>query len=167
MSLKLAENLSCGQSFVLLLATLVVAVSCNQRLNDEQRRELAEGRKKMEIRQIPQADLLKAGMDIGEKLVRSLPDTFASNEISRLSGEQGVAIRWYTPESPAAEPLLNDLMHAYSYTIQSASNLPSHIQRLGQDSVLFVKPVVHEKALKGMWCITMPVKKIVMEMPVE
>lgn len=167
MSSRLTENLSCGQSLVLLLATCILAFSCNQRLNDEQRRELAEGRRKMEIRQIPQADLLKAGMDIGEKLARSLPDSFIRNEINRLSYEQGVAIRWYTPESPAAEPLLNDLMHVYSYTIQSGSDLPSHIQRLGQDSVLFVKPVAHDKTLKGMWCITMPVKKIVMEMPAD
>lgn len=48
---------------VLISGLLLLLSQCNTRLNEEQRKQMAEARKKMEIRQVPEADLLKAGMD--------------------------------------------------------------------------------------------------------
>lgn len=148
---------------------LVLTVSCNTRLNEEQRKQMNEARKKMEIRQVPEADLLNSGMQLGEEIADSLTDSLTAGEIAVLSANYGVAIKWYTPSAPPVEPLLMDLMHAYVYAVQQGDRVSAHIQRQGKDSVLYVKPVIvqthHQKKLNGIWCITIPAKKIVLQMP--
>lgn len=156
------------RKFILFFGVLFLSF-CNTRLNEEQRRQMAEARKKMEIRQVPEADLLKAGMEMGAKISGMLKDTLHADQLAELSERYQVSIRWFTPASPPAEPLLMDLMHAYVYAAQHGEKLPDHIQRLGMDTVLYVKPVVlmtNEKImLDRIWCISIPAKKIVMDMP--
>lgn len=156
------------KKFILFSAVLFLSF-CNTRINEEQRRQMFEARKKIEIRQVPEADLLKAGLEMGGKIAQNLNDSLTTGQLAGLASEFGAAIRWFTPASPPAEPLLMDLMHAYVYAAQHGERPPDHIQRIGADTVLYVKPVVdasNEKILlKGIWCISIPAKKIVLEMP--
>lgn len=156
---------------VLISGLLLLLSQCNTRLNEEQRKQMAEARKKMEIRQVPEADLLKAGMDMGIKITRMLHDTLSAQQLADLSAKYEVTIRWFTPASPPAEPLLVDLMHAYKYAAQHNEKLSPHIQRIGVDTVLYAQPVVagnkEKPVLAGMWGVFIPTKKLVLGMPVN
>jgi hypothetical protein len=147
----------------------MLLVSCNTQLNDEQRRQMKEGRKKMEIRQVPEADLLSRGFMLGEKLAKALPDSFDAQAVTHVTAKHQVKVKWFEPAVLPSEPLLQDLMHAFAYAANQGQTPNSHVQRLGQDSLLYVKPVIRknhrEITFTGMWCIGMPIKKIVLETP--
>lgn len=155
------------QKFILLSAVMLLTF-CNTRLNEEQRKQMFEARKKIEIRQVPEADLLKAGLDLGVQISGKLNDTLNTAQLAQLSAAYQVSIKWFTPASPPTEPLLMDLMHAYVYAAQHGEKPSDHIQRIGRDTVLYVRPVATGKndkmPLTGMWCVFIPVKKIVLEM---
>ncbi|GIV36951.1 MAG: hypothetical protein KatS3mg032_1330 [Cyclobacteriaceae bacterium] len=157
--------------FVKLVACwlLVCTGSCHTRLNDEQRRQLNEARRQIEIRQVPEADLLSGGFLLGKRLAQALPDSFSGPAVGRLSAEHQVGIRWFDGANPSEEPELAALMQAYAYSLSQGQQPEGHVKRSGKDSVLYVHPVIQvsdtAKKLAGMWRISIPVKKIVLEAP--
>lgn len=159
------------QFLVKLLACwlLICASSCNTRLNDEQRRQLNEARRQIEIRQVPEADLLSEAFLLGKRLAQALPDSFSGRAADRLSAKHQVSIRWFDGTMASAEPELAALMQAYEYSLSHGQLPEGHVKRSGKDSVLYVHPVIQvsdtAKKIAGMWCISIPVKKIVLEVP--
>lgn len=148
---------------------LTILMACEARLSEDQRRQIAEARKKQEIRQVPEAEILQGGLRLGEQLITLLPDSADREKVNQVAKQHGVTIRWAAPDQLPPEPLMQDLIHAYVFALKSGQNPDYHIQRLGVDSVLFVMPAIGKDAdsekvtLRGIWDIRIPVKKIVLE----
>ncbi len=148
---------------------LLVQNACNTRLNDEQRRQLSEARKQIEIRQVPEAELLSEAFLLGQQIAQNLPDSFAKPVVKRLSDEYQVSIKWYDADVQPRPGVIKDLMNAFAFTLANDQKPESHVQRHGTDSVLFVKPAIRGSKAKpelgGAWVVAIPVRKIVLGLP--
>lgn len=93
----------------------------------------------------------------------------AQRTLDSLAKKYAVKIKRLTPNSTNAVEIETQLIEAY-ITSSITGDSPENIQPVGEDSLLYTKPIVTIKpdstiVLKGMWSIWFSKRAIVLSMP--
>lgn len=156
-----------------LLIVLFITAGCGGKLSDEQRQRLKEGMSTQDIKRVTEADLQAAAMTYGHEVVAVVEKTDATlmnkSKIDSLSKTFHVKIYSLVPSDAALRDIEKQLMDAY-VSGGGINNVGDNLQKMGEDSLLYTKPVFKERpdgSLEFSHAIgvKMPVKTIVLSMP--
>ena len=123
-----------------LMIVLMILTSCGGKLTDEQRKKLKEGMENQKIRKISEARITDAAFVMGRSIVRQL------GEVSGASLEKiaAVKIRQLRDDDKTLSGIEKQITEAYAAGA-SSGEVGDNVQRLGQDSLLYTKPVLTER----------------------
>lgn len=142
-----------------------VLVGCGGSLNEEQRKQMREARELKSIKKVSEAEITELafahGRDIMKVIVRS------PKAIDSLESVHQVRISWLTPGSSGGTEVEKQLIDAYLNSILSGTPVSDNVQRLGEDSLLYSRPVTRELpdgtvAVDGTWNISLSRKQLVL-----
>lgn len=126
----------------MLLVVLVMA--CGGKLTKEERAKLHEGMASQEIRRVTDAELQEAALKYGSDVMRDIEKTdkylLKTRELDSLASARGVKISSLTPDNATMKKIEQDLIDAY-ITGAAAGTAVDNLQALGEDSLLFTRPV--------------------------
>jgi hypothetical protein len=126
------------------LLFLLLAAACGGKLTKEEREKLHEGMASQEIRRVTDAEIQEAAMQFGMDIMRDVEkvDKHLLNKtgIDSLAAARGVRVQALTPDRATLEKIEHDLVEAY-IAGAAAGNTPDNLQELGEDSLLFTRPV--------------------------
>lgn len=169
---KLTLQLSNSPIMRYLLPFLILLItSCQGRLTEEQKKEMKEGMKANEIMKIPEAEIIEGAFQYGRTISDILnvinPDLSDLQQIHQLQEEYHVKI--YSLES--GDSLLMEIEQQLieAYTNASGVELTDNIQKIGNDSLLYTKPIMETEpdgALQFKYAlgIKIPKKDVILSM---
>lgn len=151
--------------FLFLLLVLII-ISCQGRLTEEQKKELKEGMDANQIVKISDAEIVEAAFQYGRDLaeqVRALP-SLNDKRLVNLQDEFQVKIYSLATGDSLLLQIEQELIEAYT----SARNidLSDNIQKIGKDSLLYTMPIMDTLAdgsleFKYALGIRMPKKRVI------
>ncbi|NJM26340.1 MAG: hypothetical protein HC859_13490, partial [Bacteroidia bacterium] len=88
------------------------------------------------------------------------PSDFNADTIAQVQEEQQVIVRWLDPENPATPDIEKLLLEAYLEGAASKDSLSDNIQKIGEDSLLYTRPVTRTlpgkvTQFEGSWSVRM------------
>jgi hypothetical protein len=148
-----------------MLIWVSVLAGCGGSLNDEQRKQLREGKDQQVIKKVSEAEIVDEAFSKGRAVISLLE----SNPLAAdsLAVAHQVAVRWLEPSSANATEIERQLIDAYLNSMMMGETLKDNVQSLGTDSLLYTKPVTVEQPdgvveVKGTWNIRMARKQLVL-----
>lgn len=146
---------------------LSLLVSCGGSLNDEQRKQLREGRELQSIKKVNEADILEQAFRKGRDIMKILEKHPSSAD--SLEEKQHVKLNWLVPGAGNASDIERQLIDAYLNSMIMGEELTDNVQKLGTDSLLYTKPIVTALPngaveVIGTWNVRMSVKQLVLAM---
>lgn len=154
---------------ITFLAILLFLTSCGGSLSDEQRKKLRERMKGDEIKHVTEGELMAAAFDYGRTidsvLERRDPAMMNRKLIDSLEHAYNVEISSIHPGDSMLLGLESKLIEAYMAS--GGQPIADDVQKLGQDSILYTKPITHERPdgtveFMRALSIHMPVKSVVL-----
>lgn len=148
---------------------LIFLTSCGGSLSDEQRKKLRERMKGDEIKHVTEGELMAAAFDYGREidsvLERHDPGMMNRRLIDSLEHAYNVEISSIQPGDSMLLGLESRLIEAY--VASGGQPIADDVQKLGQDSILYTKPITHERPdgtveFMRALSIHMPVKSVVL-----
>jgi hypothetical protein len=127
------------------------------------------------IRKISEGEIMEAALiraraiqqkaEIDFDIIEGVPEL---EELEAFGRSYGVILIWADEKTPLLNEKARQLFDAY-VAASTARDLPDNIQKLGQDSVLYTKPIFvnltsGEIKLLGMWSLTLSRKDIIQAM---
>ncbi|MCI0751348.1 MAG: hypothetical protein L0Y35_05885 [Flammeovirgaceae bacterium] len=166
--MRLSRNASVKLSKKVLLIFIFLCSACGGTLSDEQRKKLIEGQKSQEIKKVTEGELTQLAMTRGGELA-TLAAATSKNQIDSLSQAVETKIQWLEPGRANSYELESQLIEAYIMGLATGVSLQDNVQKKGTDSLLFTRAVVEKRPdgideLKGLWCITLSKKQLVLSM---
>ena len=156
-------------SFCVILLVLLIT-SCGGQLNDEQRKKLKERMKNDEIMHVSEGELMSAAFAYGRKIDSLLemrdPSMANGKFLDSLESAYNVKIAAIQPGDSLLLAIESKLIEAYASSAGEV-NVADDIQKIGNDSILYTKPIMHERPdgtvefMKAL-SIHMPVKSVIL-----
>lgn len=140
-------------------------LGCGGSLNDEQRKQMREAREMKAIKKVSEAEITELAFSRGRDIMKNI--TRSPKAIDSLEAAHQVRISWLTPGSSTATEVEKQLIDAYLNSILSGTSVSDNVQRLGEDSLLYTRPVTRELpdgtvAVDGTWNISFSRKQLVL-----
>ena len=151
-----------------MILVTCLAFSCGGSLTDEQRKRMNEAREQQSIRKVTDAEITEAAFAKGRQVMDILTKPDKADSVSQVAQ---VEIHWLEPGTHASE-MEQQLIDAYINSIIEGVPLQDNVQNIGEDSVLYTKPVVLTRPdssveIKGTWNIWMSKKQLILAMKKE
>lgn len=131
-----------------LLFACLLLTSCGGKLSDDQRKRLHEGMSTQDIKKISEADLQGAALIYAQSVVSELErsDKFLKNRavIDSVAKSRGVRIYSIIPDDSTLREIEKKLVEAY-VTGADVGQVSDNLQRVGEDSLLFTRPVFRDR----------------------
>jgi hypothetical protein len=150
--------------FFIILGFLM---SCGGSLSEDQRKQMKEAREQQSIKKVSEAELMEEAFKRG----RAIVDLTEVNPLAAdsLAETYRFELRWLEPGSSGASEIERQLIEAYLNSMMMGEELKDNVQRLGNDSLLYTKPLVVELPngvveVKGTWNVRMAKKHLVLAM---
>lgn len=146
---------------------LFLIAACEGKLSDQQRKDIREAQKMQEIKIVTEAEITSAALEQGKKILEVVEgcgnDPLKTDSIGRV---KNASIRWLEPGAKNAKLIENQLIEAYLLSAIDG-RAQENIQKHGNDSLIFTKPVFDEMPdgtvnVKGMWSVWLSKKQIVL-----
>lgn len=142
-----------------------VLVGCGGSLNEEQRKQMREARELKSIKKVSEAEITELAFSRGRDIMREI--NRYPKGIDSLQAVNQVRISWLTPGSANGTDVEKQLIDAYLNSILSGTPVSDNVQRLGEDSLLYSRPVTRELpdgtvAVDGTWNISLSRKQLVL-----
>lgn len=149
------------------LFLVILLAGCGGSLNDEQRKQLKEGREQQKIKKVTEAELTEEAFARGRAII-GLVERNPTKRDSVMASNP-VVVRWLEPGAANASEIERQVIDAYLNSVLMGGSLSDNVQRLGTDSLLYTKPVVLERPdgtveVRGTWNVSMAKKDIVLTM---
>jgi hypothetical protein len=148
------------------LIALVLLCSCGGKLSDEQRKAIRESMEEGQIKRITDAELTEAAYAFGRSIIQDMAkDELTTTSVAAF--EEKYKVKISTLQSGDSALMEIEKMIIDAYTSGATPELSDNIQKLGQDSLLYTKPIMKtlpdgsvefEKAIG----IHMPTKQVVL-----
>lgn len=147
--------------------SLIVLTACGGSLSDEQRKQMREASEQQAIVKVTEAEIMDAafvkGRNVMNRLNENNPDT------SRVSSEETVKIHWLAPGKAHGLEIEQQLIEAYLNSVLTGTPLQDNVQKIGEDSLLYTKPVVITRAdssieIKGTWNVWISKRDLILAM---
>jgi hypothetical protein len=126
---------------------VLILVSCNGKLTDEQKRKIREEREESQIKKISEADITEAAFHYGRTITDIIDkrDKLMSNKalLDSLENAFGVEIISMQKDDPTLRAVEKKVMEAYA-SGGSTIALNDNVQKMGKDSILYTKPLMRE-----------------------
>jgi hypothetical protein len=130
-----------------LLAIVILLAGCGGSLSDDQRKKLRERMKGDEIKRISGGELMAAAFDYGRTIDSILEkgDPALTNRkfIDSLELAFNVEISAIQPGDSMLLGIESKLIEAYA--AGAGQPIADDVQKLGADSILYTKPIMHER----------------------
>jgi hypothetical protein len=148
---------------------LILLASCGGSLSDEQRKKLRERMKSDEIKHISEGELMAAAFDYGREIDSILekrdPAMVNRKLIDSLEYIYEVEISTIQPGDSMLLGIESKLIEAYA--AGAGQPIADDVQKLGRDSILYTKPIMHERpdgSVEFMRALSihMPVRSVVL-----
>lgn len=131
---------------ILLIALL--AMSCGGKLTDEERKRLHEGMATQDIKRVSDAELQEAAIAYGRSVLADVeridPFLRVQSRIDSLARARHVLIYSLMPDAASLKEIEKQLVDAY-LSGSDAGQVSENLQRIGEDSLLFTKPVFKDR----------------------
>lgn len=147
-----------------------IVCACGGSLSDEQRKKMREGMESQKIQHVTEGQIMDAALREGRKIVGVVRQAQGNQQkIDSLEKATQTTIKWLNPGTGDAKEIEKQLIDAYINSSITGSS-PDNVQFIGTDSLLYSFPVVEQlpdgmASVKGMWCVWLPKKKIILSMP--
>jgi len=146
---------------------LTLLAGCGGSLNEEQRKQLKEGREQQKIKKVTEAELTEEAFTKGRSIITFVERNQAKRDSVMMASH--VVVRWLEPGSANASEMERQVIDAYLNSVMMGGSLSDNVQRLGTDSLLYTKPVVLERPdgtveVRGTWNVSMSKKELVLSM---
>ena len=133
---------------VLILAVVIACWSCGGKLSDEQRKKLHEGMATQDIKRVPDADIQEAALKYAQSVFADIEKVDKSlkkkSAIDSLASAREVKIYSLVPDDKMLREIEKALVDAY--ITGSGNGQPGdNLQRVGEDSLLYTKPVFKDR----------------------
>lgn len=150
---------------VLILLTCIL-FACGGSLTDEQRKRMREASEQQAVLKVTDAEITEAAFAKGRAVMETLTKPDEADVVGQ--GAQ-VKIHWLEPGGGDALEIEQQLIDAYINSMIEGVPLQDNVQNIGDDSVLYTKPVVLTKPdssieIKGTWNIWMSKKQLILGM---
>ncbi len=131
-----------------LLFACLLLTSCGGKLSDDQRKRLHEGMSTQDIKKISEADLQEAALTYAQSVVTEVEkiDKFLKLKpaIDSIASARGVRIYSIIPDDSTLREIEKNLVEAY-VTGADVGQTSDNLQRIGEDSLLFTRPVFKDR----------------------
>lgn len=128
---------------------LLILVSCNGKLSDEQKRKIREEREESKIKKISDADITAAAFAYGRKITDIIEhrDKTLSNQklIDSLESVFHIEIISLKTNDSTLRAVEKQIIEAY-ISGGNGVTLSDNVQKMGKDSILYTKPLMREQA---------------------
>jgi hypothetical protein len=150
------------------LAILIFLTSCGGAVSDDQRKKMRDRMKGDEIKRVTEGELMSAAFDygraIGAVIEKRDPAMIDKKLIDSLESVFDVQITTIQPGDSLLLAIEAQLIEAYT---SSSVKIPDDIQKLGNDSIIYTKPIMQERpdgSLEFMRALSihMPTKSVVL-----
>lgn len=157
----------------LLFVGLLLLASCGGKLSDDQRKRLHDGMSTQDIKRVSEADLQAAALLYAQSVVKDVemadPHLKLSPKTDSIARARGIMIYAITPNDSALREIEKNLVEAY-LTGADVGQVSDNLQRVGEDSLLFTRPVFKNRPDGSMefshaFGIKMSKKTVVLSMP--
>ena len=119
-------------------------ISCTGTLTDEQKKKIKQNMKDGQIKKVSEAQITEAAFHFGrtvamavEKLDNTLSNTAVLDSISQVYQVEIISLH---PDNKNLRSVERQLLEAY----QAGTGANDNIQKMGTDSLLYTKPLMHE-----------------------
>lgn len=128
---------------------------------------MKEARELQSIKKVSEADLLEEAFRKGREIMGVIENR--PLVVDSVKAQYKVDVRWLEPGSANATEIERQLIDAYLNSMMMGEELKDNVQRLGNDSLLYTKPVLLELPdgiveVRGTWNIRMSKKQLVLAM---
>jgi hypothetical protein len=152
---------------------VVLFLSCEGRLSDEQRKQMKEQMDLHKIKRVTDAEITAAAFEKGRSVIRSFEAAgHDSTKIDSILKSYGGKVRWIVPGKGNALALEQQLVDAY--LADESGSVQDNVQKLRNaegesDSLLYTKPVITRmddgvEKLEGVWNIWLSKKELILAM---
>jgi hypothetical protein len=133
----------------LILTFLFIFISCQGKLTEEQKRKIREEREESQIKRISEADITEAAFTYGRTICGIIEkrDNKLTNKklLDSLETAFGVQIIAMQTDDSTLRAVERQVIEAYT-SGGSGVTLTDNVQKMGKDSILYTKPLMHELA---------------------
>jgi len=129
----------------ILFISLLIFISCDGKLSEEQKRKIREEREESKIKKISEADITEAAFAYGRSITAIIEkrDVALANKALIDSLEQAYQIEIISMKTDDAtlREVEKKIIEAYTSGADPAS-MGDNVQKMGKDSILYTKPLV-------------------------
>jgi len=131
----------------LSLCLLLILFSCGGKLSDEQRKKLKENMENEEIVRLTDAEVTEAAFAYGRKVAKQIEMKSSTFSNKRLTDSIAKLydVKIVTLQNGDSTLMKMEQQLIEAYTSVDGTQLSDNIQRLGQDSLLYTKPIMRER----------------------
>ena len=154
------------------LIFIMILVSCGGKVSDEQRKQMLEARKRQAITKVTDAEIMESAFSFGKQVLEGVGQDVDEKGLTELENKFKVKINWLEPGKGTATKIEQQLIDAYINGVTSGKIQFDNVQRIGNDSLLYTKADVVEKAdgsieVKGTWNVWISKKELILAMIVK
>jgi hypothetical protein len=133
---------------LVIAAIVILSWGCGGKLSDEQRKKLHDGMATQDIKRVSEADIQEAAMTYAQSVFSDIEkaDKFLNkkSKIDSIEAERQVKIYSLVPDDKTLREIEKALVDAY-VTGATSSNVRDNLQRIGEDSLLYTRPVFKDR----------------------
>ncbi len=129
----------------LLVLVVLILTACGGTLTDEQRKKVKQDMKDHALKKVNEADITEAAFTIGRNVSKIITKVSINNTkaIDSLQSAYHVKIVSLRPSDELMKGIEKQLIDAYT-SGSGNGEISDNVQRLGQDSILYTKPIMKE-----------------------
>ena len=131
-----------------LVMMAIVCCACGGKLSDEQRKRLHDGMATQDIKRVSEADLQAAALSYANAVLADVEkvDKFLNqkSKIDSIASARKVRIYSLIPDDATLREIEKKLVDAY-ITGADAGQAVDNLQKVGEDSLLFTRPVFKDR----------------------
>lgn len=143
--------------YIYFLILVFTASACGGSLSEEQRKAFKNEMKDRKIKRVSDDDIYEKALEWGRLYVQNLN---VSNMDSVAQANE-VSIQYANQETADLSEVERKIFEAYSYA--TSAEISDNVQKQGTD-ILYANPVMDSTAFQGVWFISIPKKKIVLDL---
>lgn len=129
-----------------LLLSVLLFTACGGKLSDEQKRRIKESMEEGQIKRVTDAEITEAAFNYGRNMIKMIenqsPGFSNIKLIDSIAAAYGVKI--VTLQNGDSTLIKIEAQLIEAYTSANGAQLSDDVQRLGDDSLLYTKPLMHE-----------------------
>ena len=143
-------------SWLIIISWFIVFIGCNHPgLNEQQRKQLNEGKQERAIRKVTEAQIIETTLVKGNEIVKvlNLPKDTITPFYKAV---------WLYDTMAAKSGKIQEIREAYSYALENNQEASDYAEVYNKDTLLFAKPARYG-ADRGVWFVFLNKKEVVEE----